>query len=257
MRALALDTVRQVALRSWRKTLRRPVPLSFSLVQPLLWMLVFGFLFHRYALGPDYATLSYLDFVLPGICCMTVLFGASQSGINLVRDLQTGFVQRMVRASQHPGWLLAGIVGADVVRLLVQAALVAALGVAIGAQLAIDIPGLFVAVIGLALFAYAYASLSCLIALTTKAQESMAVFVHVMNMPLLFTSTALVPSRHMPDWLASAARFNPLSLVADALRDALVLSRTPEVAPLVLPLALLCIVLFVAARAALTRVGNE
>jgi ABC-2 type transport system permease protein len=252
-----LGTMRETALRSWRKTARRPVPLSFSFVQPLLWMLVFGFLYHRFTLEGEFAGRSYHEFLLPGICCMTVLFGASQSGINIVRDLQTGFVQRLVRASMHPGWLLAGTLSADVLRLLAQAVVVALLGAALGAHLAISVPGALVAALGLALFALAYASLSCLIALTSKAQESMAVFVHITNMPLLFTSTALVPSRQMPPWLGSIARWNPLSLAASAMREALLLERVPDPVRLLVPLALLSAALFLLARRAMARAARE
>jgi ABC-2 type transport system permease protein len=228
----ALYIVRETALRSWLKTIRRPVPLTFSFVQPLFWMLIFGFLFHRFTLGPAYAGFSYLDFLLPGVCAMTVLFGASQAGIVVVRDLQTGFLQRMVRSSMHPVWILSGKIVADVTRLLLQAFVVALVGVALGAQLRIDPLALLVALVALALFALAYASLSCWVALETKAQESMAVFVHVVNMPLLFTSTALVPSAQMPAWLEALARWNPLSLVANGLREALLLGHLPEAANL-------------------------
>jgi len=194
----ALQVVRETARRSWVKALRRPVPLSFSFAQPLMWMLIFGFLFHRFALEGEYAGLSYVTFLLPGVCAMTVLFGASQAGIDLVRDLQTGFAQRMARATAHPGWLVAGKLAGDVSRLLAQAAVVALLGTALGARLHVGLGGLAVAALGLAAFAVAYASLSCWIALKTAAPESMAVFVHVVNLPLLFTSTALVPRRQMP-----------------------------------------------------------
>jgi ABC-2 type transport system permease protein len=198
-------------------------------------MLIFGFLFSRFTLGPEYAGFSYLDFVLPGICAMTVLFGASQAGISLVRDLQTGFLQRMVRSTMHPVWILTGKTAAEMTRLLLQAFVVALLGIALGARLSIDPLALFLALVALALFALAYASLSCWVALTVEAQESMAVFVHVVNMPLLFTSTALVPSSQMPTWLETIARWNPLSLVANGLREALVLGQMPDAANL-LPL---------------------
>ena len=239
----ALYIVRETALRSWLKTIRRPVPLTFSFVQPLFWMLIFGFLFHRFTLGPAYAGFSYLDFLLPGVCAMTVLFGASQAGIVVVRDLQTGFLQRMVRSSMHPVWILSGKIVADVTRLLLQAFVVALVGVALGAQLRIDPLALLVALVALALFALAYASLSCWVALEAKAQESMAVFVHVVNMPLLFTSTALVPSAQMPAWLEALARWNPLSLVANGLREALLLGQMPEAANL-LPLLAIGTLLF-------------
>ena len=234
----ALYIVQETALRSWLKTIRRPVPLTFSLVQPLIWMLIFGFLFHRFTLGPEYAGFSYLDFLLPGVCAMTVLFGASQAGIAIVRDLQTGFLQRMVRSSMHPVFILTGKSVAEGTRLLLQAFVVALLGIALGARLRIDPLALLLALVALALFALAYASLSCWVALKTKAQESMPVFVHVVNMPLLFTSTALVPSHQMPAWLEEIARWNPLSLVANGLREALLFGQIPDAANLLPLLAL-------------------
>lgn len=253
----APQVVRQTARRSWLKALRRPVPLTFSFVQPLFWMLIFGFLFHRFALGGEYARLSYLSFLLPGVCAMTVLFGASQAGIDLVRDLQTGFAQRMARATAHPGWLLAGKLAGDVSRLLAQAAVVALLGIALGARLHVSFAGMVVAALGLAAFAVAYASLSCWMALRTGAPESMAVFVHVVNLPLLFTSTALVPTRQMPGWLAGVARWNPLTRVADALRQALLFARMPDAAALLVPLLVLAVLLFALARHAMARAGEE
>ncbi|HEX5726207.1 MAG TPA: ABC transporter permease [Longimicrobiaceae bacterium] len=257
MSAAALRVLRETARRGWLKTARRPVPLTFSFVQPLFWMLIFGFLFQRFAPGGAYAGRPYLDFLLPGVCAMTVLFGASQAGIDLVRDLQTGFLQRVARSTAHPGWVLAGKTGGDVLRLLAQALVVAILGMILGARLRPGAGAVAVAALGLAAFALAYASLSCWIALKTRVPESMAVFVHVVNLPLLFTSTALVPARQMPEWLAGIARWNPLTRVADGLRDALLFGRTPDAAALLLPLALLAAALFALARHALARAGDD
>jgi ABC-2 type transport system permease protein len=257
MNAAPIHILRQTARRSWLKTLRRPVPLTFSFVQPLFWILIFGFLFHRYDLGPGYFRIPYLTFVLPGICAMTVLFGASQAGIELVRDLQTGFAQRMARATAYPGWMLGGKLAADVSRLLAQALVVGLIGKLVGARLWIDWGAVLVAALGLALFALAYASLSCWIALKTRAQESMAMFVHVVNMPLLFTSTALVPARQMPGWLAEVARWNPLTLVSDALRASLLFGRMPDAARLLLPLLLLAVLCFAGARRAMAKAAED
>lgn len=252
-----LAIARETARRAWMKSVRRPVPLAFSFVQPLWWMLIFGFLFHRFELGEGYFRISYLEFMLPGICVMTVLFGASQAGIDLVRDLQTGFVQRMVQSTAHPGWILAGKLGADVARLLAQALVVGLIGRLLGARLWIDWGAVFVGGIGLALFAAAYGSLSCWIALRTRAPESMAVFVHVLNMPLLFTSTALVPARQMPGWLAAVAQWNPLTLVADVLRQAVLFGRMGDVGRMLIPLVVLAALLFALARHAMARAAEE
>lgn len=241
--------------RTWRKTLRRPVVLTFSFVQPILWMVFFGFLFQRYPLG-ETPGLGYLDFLAPGISAMTVLFGASQSGIAIIRDLQTGFLQRLLQTPSHPLWLLAGKLLADVLRLLVQAGLVLLLALLLGARLHPVLALLPVAALALVLFATALCTLSCTIALVTRAQEAMATFVHLVNMPLLFTSTALVPAKHMPPWLARAAAYNPLTLAVDAWRGALLFQQGPRVADL-LVLAAAAALMLAALALALARAGRR
>jgi ABC-2 type transport system permease protein len=239
------------------KALRRPVVLSFSLVQPMIWMLFFGFLFQRYRIERPAGEIRYLDFILPGICAMTVLFGASQSGIELIRDIQTHFLGRLLNTPAQRPLVLLGKLTADVTRLVVQAALVFLLGLLLGARISPSPPGLALSVIALALFGFAFSALSCTVALLTRAPESMAVFVHVVNMPLLFTSTAFVPSRQMPSFLSSVSEVNPLTLVVGALRGSLLYAETPSVRHCLLPLALLALVFFGIASAALTRAARD
>lgn len=235
--------------RTWTRTARRPVLLTFSFAQPLLWMAFFGFLFQRFPVGDLGAGIAYLDFLAPGVCAMTVLFGASQSGIGWIRDLRTGFLPRMLNTPASHHALLAGKLLGDVTRLLVQAAAVLALALLLGARLSPTWGAIPPAALCLALFATAFSSLSCALALRTRAQEAMATFVHLVNLPVLFTSTALVPSRQMPDWLAAAARWNPLTLAVDAWRGALLSGETPSLLGQVVPLALVAGALyFVAAR---------
>jgi ABC-2 type transport system permease protein len=224
----AAEVIAAVARRTWTVTWRRPVVLTFSLGQPLVWMLFFGFLFHRFPLVDLPAGTSYLDFLAPGVSAMTVLFGASQAGIGWIRDLQTGFLPRLLNTPASPGAILAGKLLADVLRLLLQSAAVLVLAILLGAEVRFA-PAALAAGLCLALFAAAFSCLSCAVALRARAQESMAAFVHLVNMPLLFTSTALVPHREMPAWLAAAAGVNPLSLTVDAWRGALLLGETPSV----------------------------
>ena len=226
-----LDVVRAVAWRTWLVTARRPVLLVFSLGQPLIWMLFFGFLFQRYQVVLP-AGLSYLDFLAPGVSAMTVLFGASQVGIGWIRDLQTGFLPRMLNTPSSPAPILAGKLLADVTRLVLQAVAVLLVAVLLGARPRIA-PGAFVlGLLCVALFGAAFGALSCAVALRARAQEAMATYVHLVNMPLLFTSTALVPRREMPAWLAAMARWNPLTLTVDAWRGALLTGETPPLATL-------------------------
>ncbi|HWN45231.1 MAG TPA: ABC transporter permease [Thermoanaerobaculia bacterium] len=229
-----IDAMRAVAWRTWSVTWRRPVLLTFSLGQPLVWMLFFGFLFERFTL----AGASYLDFLAPGVSVMTVLFGASQSGIGWIRDLNTGFLPRMLSTPAPPFAILAGKVLADVARLLVQAAAVLLLALFLGARLHPAPAALLAGLVCVALFAVAFSCLSAAFALQVRAQEAMATFVHLVNMPLLFTSTALVPRAQMPGWLATVSRFNPLTLTVDAWRGALLHGEMPALRSLLLLAAL-------------------
>ena len=224
----ALDVIAAVARRTWTVTWRRPVVLTFSLGQPLVWMLFFGFLFHRFPLVDLPAGHSYIDFLAPGVSAMTVLFGASQAGIGWIRDLHTGFLPRLLNTPASAGAILAGKILADVVRLLLQSAAVLILALLLGARLRFVPGALAGGLLCLALFAAAFSCLSCAVALRARAQESMATFVHLVNMPLLFTSTALVPHREMPGWLAAVAGVNPLTFAVEAWRGALLLGEAPS-----------------------------
>jgi ABC-2 type transport system permease protein len=186
---------------------------------------------------------------------MTVLFGASQAGVGWIRDLQTGFLPRLLNTPASHHALLAGKLLADVARLLAQALVVVVLALLLGARLSPTWPAVLPAGLCLALFALAFASLSSALALRTRAQEAMAAFVHLVNLPILFTSTALVPARHMPDWLAAAARWNPLTLAVDAWRGALLFGEAPSAAGQVLPLAVLAALLYALAAREMRGIG--
>lgn len=244
----------QVYLRVLKTSLRRPVHLTFSLVQPLMWMLFFGYLMRRFPLDSLPPSVDYVSFLLPGICAMTVLFGASQVGIGLIRDMQTGVFQRML-ASPAPRWALhVGKVSADATRLVAQAIIVLAAGLAVGAGVTLAPAPLLAGLVTLFFFAVAFGSLSCLIALKARRQETMAAFVHVVNMPIFFTSTALVPAKQMAGPLAAIAALNPLTPVVEALRGALLFQAMPSFTHQLLPAAALAVAL---ASSAIWQMGRN
>lgn len=222
-----MTVVSAICLRTWRRVLRRPVTLAFSLGQPLFWMAFFGFLMQRFPLGELPADVSYVSFLLPGICALTVMQGSSQTGVGLIRDLQTGFLQRILATPAPRGWIHVGRLVAEGTRMHIQAGVVALLGLILGAEMQVAIGPMLVAIAMSVAFGFAFSSLSTVVALRARAPEPMGTFVQLVNMPLLFTSTALVPAKQMPAWLAAVSAYNPLSMVADGLRDALIFGDTP------------------------------
>lgn len=208
------------AQRTWRATFRRPVHLTFSFFQPLFWLLFFGQIMHRYPAELLPAGSDYRSFLVPGICGMTVLLGASQSGIGLIRDMQNGLLQRMLLTPAGHVSLLAGKVLADSLRLVAQALVILVVAYALGMQVHFSPLPLLVGLAALFVFAIAFCSVSCLLALRTRRQESMAAFVHMVNLPVFFTSSALVTREAVPALLRTIVQYNPLSLAVDVLRPA-------------------------------------
>lgn len=200
---------------------RRPVILFLSFLQPLIWMTFFGFLFQRFPIshGPG-SPIKYIDFLLPGICGMTVLLGSSQSGISLIRDSQSGFLERTMITALDLHAFLLGKITADLSRVIVQAFVVTLLGILLGAAVSISL-STFLSFSFLLLFGFSYSLLSCWIALKTDSQEALSAFIHLVNMPIFFTSAALVPLRAMPSWMEHIAVWNPLTLAVTPVRSAM------------------------------------
>ncbi len=253
--AAMLEPMLLVARRSLLASVRRPVVLTFSLAQPMLWMALFGFLFERSVTLQGGAEVDYLSFVAPGIACMTLLFGCSQSGISLVRDLQSGMLGRMIGTATPATAQLAGKLLGDGLRLTVQALLVLVLARLLGAELSLHLQALPVATLALIALVLVLASASCLLASLARQPELMGAYVHIVNMPLLFTSSALLPRRNLPEWLVPVASHNPLSIAAEALRALLLGSEPPAIAALVAP-GIAAGVAFTLASHALSRAGR-
>ena len=247
-----LDALVLLVRRTLRKSQRRPVLFTFSFVQPLWWLLLFGSLFGR-ALPPEARLgLEYRSFVTPGISLLAVLFGASQAGIGFVRDAQTGMLMRVLHTATSAPQILFAKLAADVARLIVMALAVLLLGVILGAELRPEWSALPIACLTLCAFSALVASASCVVGALAREPEAMGAYVHVVNMPILFTSTALVPTRMLPAWLAWFAHINPLSTAAQAWRG-LWLSSTPPTLAQVGALSLFALAAFCAAVAALAR----
>ena len=151
---------------------------------------------------------------------MTVLLGSSQSGISLIRDSQSGFLERTMITALDLHAFLLGKITADLSRVIVQAFVVTLLGILLGAAVSISL-STFLSFSFLLLFGFSYSLLSCWIALKTDSQEALSAFIHLVNMPIFFTSAALVPLRAMPSWMEHIAVWNPLTLAVTPVRSAM------------------------------------
>lgn len=249
-----ISVIQAMFIRTWRKNFSKPGLILFALIQPIFWITFFGFLFERYPLNEATGNSRYIDYLAPGVLVMTILFGASQSGISYIRDIQNGFLERLLLTPASCGSLMAGKILADVIRVLLNGVLVASIAYIVGAHIQMSCAVVVYCIFSLFLFAWGYSCLSSWLALRTRSQELMAGFIQALNMPLIFTSNILVPSRQMPTWLAYWAQINPLSAISTSARETLnqgFVSRTNL--DILLPMMVISALLFMLATYELYR----
>lgn len=220
-------------LRALRKLFRRPVILYFSLVQPMIWLLLFGQVFNRITQVPGmedaFGGQSYLAFFAPAIILQTFLFGSAQSGLGLINDLDSGFLSKLLTTPINRLAILLGKVLGDLTRMLVQAIIILVVTFLAGLRFSdggihmtityyYGLPGLLGALGIVLLFGLMLAALNVAIALTTRNTESTFLISNFLTLPLIFTSSALLPLELLPGWLHRVASVNPVTYAINALR---------------------------------------
>jgi len=204
-----------------RKLSHDPSELLLRAVQPALWLIVFGGVFSTIHAIPT-GSLSYLQFLTPGILAQSVLFIAIFYGIASIRERELGIVTKFLVSPTPRVILVGGRALAASARGLSQAVIVFLLALALGVDLnlnPLDVLGvLFVVILGSALFA----SLSMIIASIVRTQERFLGIGQLMTMPLFFASNAIYPISIMPTWLQVFAYGNPLTYLVEALRSLMI-----------------------------------
>jgi ABC-2 type transport system permease protein len=211
-----LKTLLVLAVRSVVKNARTPVLLVASLLQPLLWLVMFSQTFRRLTDTPQLRDLgyhSYLSFLLPGMVVLSVLFAAMQSGIATVADIDSGMLDKLLISPIRRSSILLGRVIADTLTIVLQATIVLLVGLLLGAGVATGFPGAL-ALLGLVtIFGLVWVSLTNLIALRSKNAEATMVGGLLLTLPALFLSPAFFPLSQQPHWLRVVAKANPAAYV--------------------------------------------
>lgn len=182
--------------------------------------LVFGAMFGAVDELPEFPVASYLDWLLPGTLFLSAVVGAGFSAAELLRDAQTGFLQRVRLTPANPTALLAGRIGFESVRGVVAAAVVLAVGLARGAENHSGIAGAAALVLLTAGFATAWNGLFFLSAIKTL-NPAAVLGMQPLFFPVLLFSTWFGPRLLMPGWYEAIARINPVTAYLDAQRSIL------------------------------------
>jgi ABC transporter DrrB family efflux protein len=206
-----------ITKRNLLRYVRVPTLLVFSTIQPVMFVLLFRYVFGG-AIKLPIPNVSYVDFLMPGIFVQTVVFGSTQTGVGLAEDLAGGMIERFRSLPMARSAVLAGRTLSDTVRNLFVMLLMTGVGMLVGFRFH---GGLLAAILALAValaFGFAFSWISALIGLTAGNVEAAQASSFVWIFPLTFASAAFVPLQSMPGWLEAWAKINPVTIVVQALR---------------------------------------
>jgi ABC-2 type transport system permease protein len=210
----------QIALRYIRALLRQPAWIGISLVQPVIWLLLFGALFKRTADIPGFTGGSYIEFLTPGVVMMLAISSAGWVGMGFIEDINRGTMDRLLVSPIWRGALNLGSVAQSVLSIVIQSVIVIGLSLAVGAHFENGVAGVVVLVVLAGLLGAVFASLSNGVAVLTRQRETLIGIVTMVTLPLTFLSSALMQRSLLPDWIQWAAKFNPVDWAAQAGRSA-------------------------------------
>ena len=217
---IALRHTWQVAVRYIRMLLRQPAWVGISLVQPVIWLLLFGALFKRTADIPGFTSGSYIEFLAPGVVVMLAVSSAGWVGMGFIDDINRGTMDRLLVSPIWRGALNLGSVTQSVLSITVQSVIVIGLSMAVGARFDNGVVGLVVLVAVAGLLGAVFASLSNGVAVLTRQRETLIGIVTMVTLPLTFLSSALMQRSLLPGWIQWIAKFNPVNWAAQAGRSA-------------------------------------
>ncbi|CAN5858658.1 ABC transporter permease [soil metagenome] len=204
---------------TWRNLLtyvRLPQLVVFSTIQPIMFVLIFRYVFGGAIQAPGGA--SYVDYLLPGIFVQSVAFGAVGTGIGLADDMGKGLIERFRSLPMARSAVLAGRTSADLVRNVFVVTLMVVVGFLVGFRVGTGPLAFLAGILVLLLFGYALSWVFCLVGLSAPNAETAQAAAFPTLFPLVFASSAFVPVETMPGWLQAFAANQPVSVTVDAAR---------------------------------------
>jgi len=217
----ALIHTLDIAGRHLRNFSRQPWYIAFSLVQPIIYLLLFGALFKRVVELPGFNTGSYATYLTPGIVAMSALFsGGGWLGVTVVSDLDRGVLDRFLVSPVSRSALITGLLIQTGLVTVIQSLILIGLGVLVGARFAGGVAQVVVLVAAAVLLTAIFGALSCAVALIVRKEESIIGVVQFLLLPLTFLSSVFMAPALMPGWIRQVSRFNPLNWAVEIGRSA-------------------------------------
>ncbi|HEY4779130.1 MAG TPA: ABC transporter permease [Solirubrobacterales bacterium] len=205
-----------LAKRSLLRIPRAPDLLLSFTVQPIMFVLLFAYVFGGAISTPGY---SYIDFLMPGIIVQTMSFGGFITALGLSEDLKKGLIDRFRSLPMSRGAVLAGRTLADVGTNSISIAVMLVVGTIAGFSFGAPFLHIVAGILLLLLFGYAFSWVFAFVGLTSSSPEAAQSLGFIVIFPLTFVSSAFVPVESMPAALQAFAEVNPFTIVVDAMRS--------------------------------------
>ena len=209
----------QVSLRYLRALLRQPAFVIITLIQPLIWLLLFGALFKAVTQIPGFSGRSYIDYLMPGVVVMLAVSSAGWTGMAFIEDMNSGVMDRMLVAPAWRGAFNLGSVAQSMISVVLQTILIVLLALLLGAHYENGIGGILVLLLVAALLAAIFASFSNGLAILTGQRETLIGAVSALLLPLTFLSGALMQLSLAPGGIGPGAKYTPGDWAATAARN--------------------------------------
>jgi ABC transporter DrrB family efflux protein len=219
---------RVVSVRNLRHFVRQPDLLIFSTIQPIMFVLLFTYVFGgaiSHSLPPG---VSYIDYLLPGILIQSVTFRASQTAVGLSEDLKLGVIDRFRSMPMARSAVLVGRTVADLVRNVLIVVLMIFVGYIIGFRFQAGFAQAIGCIALVSAFGLALSWIFAFVALTVRGAEAAQTAGFVVLFPLVFASSVFVPVSTLPHWLQVIAKVSPVTLAANAARSLALVPGTPS-----------------------------
>ena len=195
---------------------RNPDMLLAFTVQPIMFVLLFAYVFGGAIATPGYA--DYIDFLIPGMIVQQICFGGFATALGLAEDMTKGLIDRFRSLPTARASVLAGRTLADIATNLLSIAILLGTGLIIGFRFDATVPEIAAGIALLLLFGYAFSWIFALIGMSVSSPEAANGLGFTLIFPITFISAAFVPTESMPAGLEQFAEANPVTVVVDAMR---------------------------------------
>jgi ABC-2 type transport system permease protein/oleandomycin transport system permease protein len=225
----AVADMMAIAERNLIAYIRVPQLLVFSTIQPIMFVLLFRYVFGGAVSGSLPSGVDYVDYLMPGVFVQTATFGALGSAIGLATDLKSGLLERFRSLPMARSAVLTGRTAADLGRNVFVTILMLIVGFLVGFRIHTPAWEATCGVLLLLFFGYMLSWIFAAVGLWTGDPETAQAAAFPILAPLVFASSAFVPVSSMPSWLQGFAEHQPVSVTASAVRG-LMIGQMPGVA---------------------------